>query len=468
MKNLRKISLLLVVLLIFSCLSISVFADEVTKEEAEKAEFLEEVNFLTSVIDFVLDNYLYDISYKDILNGLYDGFFKILDDYSVHYTAEEYSDFSTDLSGEFSGVGVQIISKDGQIVVVTPIVGTPAMDAGLEPNDIIYSVDDVDISGYSVDEAANIIRGIKGTTVKLGIKRQGELIYFDIIRDSITISSVSSKVLDNNVGYLLITQFNHNTCELVEEKLSEFDELGVSDIVIDLRNNPGGSLDEVVDILNLFVPEGPLVYVVQNDDKEDVMESNLKSAKYNISVIVNKGSASASEIFAGAVKDRNIGEIVGTVTYGKGVVQTLYPLRNGHAIKLTTAEYFTAGKNKVHGIGITPDFIVENKTTTPNIDLSDYPELKKTRKPGVGIVGLDVLGTEMILQTLGYAVNEPDGILDEVTFEQIKKFQIANGLFGYGTLDFSTQDALTNAINEYAKPVVEDLQLQKAIECLGK
>lgn len=469
MKNSRKISLFVVILLIFSSFNFIAFGEEVTEDSGKTIieEFNEGIDFLKLVINFVLSEYLYEVSYNDILNGLYKGFFDVLDDYSVHYTAEEYQEFNTGLSGEFSGIGVQITLKNGEIVVVTPLPDTPAIKAGLKPNDVIFSVDDTDITGYSTDKAAELIRGETGTTVKIGVKRDGKIIQFDIVRDNIVVSSVYSETLeDGTMGYLRITQFNHNTCELVEEKLAEFDELGITKIVIDLRNNPGGSLSEVVDILNLFVPEGPLVYTQKAQGEEEVLSSTLSKTKYEISVLVNEGSASASEIFAGAVQDREAGEVVGKKTFGKGVVQSLFNLKNGHAVKFTTAEYFTANKNKVHGIGITPDIVVENLTGEPSINLSEYPELNKTRKPNVGVVGLDVLGAEMILQTLGYSVNEPDGVLDEVTFEQIKKFQIDNGLYGYGVLDFTTQDILTSEINKYAQPIVEDLQLQEAINCL--
>ena len=188
--------------------------------------------------------------------------------------------------------------------------------------------------------------------------------------------------------------------------------------------------------------------------------------KYKVCVLVNENSASAAEIFAGAIQDRGVGKVIGTTTYGKGVVQTLIPLKNDGAVKFTTAEYFTPNKNKVQGVGIKPDIVIENKIGQSKVDLSTYPELKKDRKPTLNTVGLDVLGAEMILQTLGYKVNTPDGVLDQVTFEQIKLFQKNNNLSSYGTLDFATQDALTSAIKLFAAPDVEDTQLKKAIEIM--
>jgi carboxyl-terminal processing protease len=370
------------------------------------------------------------------------------------------------MSGEFSGVGIQIINEGQNIVVVTPLPGSPAEAAGIMPKDIIRYVDGVDIKGFTTDAAAELIKGEKGSKVNLGIVRSERVIYFDITRDNIVISSVSGEIIDNEIGYLKITQFNENTLELVAEQMYPFMENDIYKLIIDLRNNPGGSLNEVLNLLDIFVPAGPIAYLVKADGSETEYRSNLQIQNYEIAVLVNEGSASAAEIFAGAVKDRKAGTVIGTTTFGKGVVQTLYPLRDGSAIKLTTAEYFTAGKSKVQGIGVTPDIIVENKIKLSDIDTSDIPSFDKKRKPTVGIVGLDVLAAEKILKILGYPVTGPDGIFDTHLAEQIAQFQADNGLYSYGILDFSTQDALIHALENFQIDESIDLQLEKAVEVL--
>lgn len=456
----KILSLLLIVIMIISSSS-SVYAAELNVDK-----FNEDIDLLNLVIQDINKLYQYDLDQDEIIKALYDGFFSILDDYSVIYTEEEYNSFDEDMSGEFGGIGVQITLEKDKIIVSSPLAGTPAMTAGIKSGDEIIAVNGKSVIGFTTTEASKLIRGDIGTVVNIEIKRGDTKLSFNIKREKIVVSSVESKILDNNIGYLKITDFNANTTEQVEEALANFDKNKVTKIILDVRDNLGGFLDVAIDLLNLFVPKGPLLYVNYKSSGEKVYESSLEKQKYKVCVLVNEYSASASEIFAGAIQDRGVGKIIGTTTYGKGVVQGLFNIPNGLSIKLTIAEYFTANKNKVQGIGIKPDIVVENKIGQSKIDLSTYPELKKDRKPTLNTVGLDVLGAEMILKTLGYKVSEPDGILDAVTFEQIKLFQKNNHLNPYGVLDFSTQDALNSAIKLFAAPETEDLQLKKAIEIM--
>lgn len=455
----RKLCLLLAVVMILTSFTSTAFAEEIDKEKFET-----DVEFMKKVIYFVLENYQYEVSQEEILNGLYDGFFNVLDDYSVYYTPKEYQAMLDDTAGEFIGIGVQIIDSNSQIVVVTPLPGSPALEAGIKAGDIIKYVDGYDITGVTSSQASLLIRGKEGTHVKIGIIRENKNIEFDLVRKTIVTSTVEGKIMDNNLGYLKVTDFSDNTVENVKKELAKFDENSVKKIVIDMRNNGGGTLNSAVDMLNLFVTEGPVVYVDYATGKEDVYESKLKEQKYEIAVLINEGSASATEIFAGAVKYKDEGVIVGTKSFGKGIVQTLYPLVDKSGVKFTTAEYFSVDKTPVHKIGITPDITVENE----KIDLTKYPQFSKDKKPVLGSVSLDVLSAEMILDTLGYDVNEPDGVYDQNSFDQIVKFQNDNFLFGYGTIDTTTQNTLFNALVKHSEENIEDLQLKAAIEALTK
>lgn len=452
----RKICLFIAFLMIIFSFN-SVQALDIDEEK-----FDEDIEFMKNVIKFVVDNYQYDVGQEDIMEGLYDGFFDVLDEYSTYYTPKEYEAMLEDTAGEFSGIGVQIIDLDRQIVVVTPLPGSPAIEAGIKAGDIIKTVDGYDITGATSSQASLLIRGKEGTSVKIGILRGKENLTFDIIRRTVVINNIEGKILEDNIGYIKVTSFSDNTAELVKKQLSVFDENNVKKIVLDMRNNGGGTLKSSIDMLNLFVTEGPVVYVKYASGKEDVFESNLKQQKYNIAVLINEGSASATEVFAGAVKYKNEGIIVGTNSYGKGIVQTLYPLVNGSGVKFTTAEYFSANRIPVHKIGITPDIIIENE----KIDISKYPKFSNEKKPGLGNVSLDVLSAEMILQELGYTINEPDGVYDIVSFNQVVKFQNDNSLYPYGIIDLATQDALYNALLKHAELDMEDLQLKAAIEGL--
>ncbi|MDF2949762.1 MAG: carboxyl-terminal protease [Sedimentibacter sp.] len=455
----RKLCLLLAVVMILTSFTSTAFAEEIDKEKFET-----DVEFMKKVIYFVLENYQYEVSQEEILNGLYDGFFNVLDDYSVYYTPKEYQAMLDDTAGEFIGIGVQIIDSNNQIVVVTPLPGSPALEAGIKAGDIIKYVDGYDITGVTSSQASLLIRGKEGTHVKIGIIRENKNIEFDLVRKTIVTSTVEGKIMDNNLGYLKVTDFSDNTVENVKKELAKFDENSVKKIVIDMRNNGGGTLNSAVDMLNLFVTEGPVVYVDYATGKEDVYESKLKEQKYEIAVLINEGSASATEIFAGAVKYKDEGVIVGTKSFGKGIVQTLYPLVDKSGVKFTTAEYFSVDKTPVHKIGITPDITVENE----KIDLTKYPQFSKEKKPVLGSVSLDVLSAEMILDTLGYDVNEPDGVYDQKSFDQIVKFQNDNFLFGYGTIDTTTQNTLFNTLVKHSEENIEDLQLKAAIEALTK
>jgi carboxyl-terminal processing protease len=455
----RKLCLLLAVVMILTSFTSTAFAEEIDKEKFET-----DVEFMKKVIYFVLENYQYEVSQEELLNGLYDGFFNVLDDYSVYYTPKEYQAMLDDTAGEFIGIGVQIIDSNNQIVVVTPLPGSPALEAGIKAGDIIKYVDGYDITGVTSSQASLLIRGKEGTHVKIGIIRENKNIEFDLVRKTIITSTVEGKIMDNNLGYLKVTDFSDNTVENVKKELAKFDENSVKKIVIDMRNNGGGTLNSAVDMLNLFVTEGPVVYVDYATGKEDIYESKLKEQKYEIAVLINEGSASATEIFAGAVKYKDEGVIVGTKSFGKGIVQTLYPLVDKSGVKFTTAEYFSVDKTPVHKIGITPDITVENE----KIDLTKYPQFSKEKKPVLGSVSLDVLSAEMILDTLGYDVNEPDGVYDQKSFDQIVKFQNDNFLFGYGTIDTTTQNTLFNALVKHSEENIEDLQLKAAIEALTK
>ncbi|MBP1927013.1 carboxyl-terminal processing protease [Sedimentibacter acidaminivorans] len=455
----KKICMLIVVLILISSISFSAFAQELDKEK-----FDSDVDFMKNVIYFVLNQYQYDVDQNEIMNGLYNGFFSVLDEYSIYYTEEKYQSLITDTAGEFVGIGVQIIDSDGKIVVVTPLPNSPALEVGIKAGDTIKYVDDIDITGYTSSEAANkLIKGKEGTPVKIGIVRDGKNLTFDIIRRTIVTSKVESEIMDNEIGYLKVTEFSDNTTDLVKKELSKFDDNNINKIVIDLRNNGGGTLGAAVDMLNLFVTEGPLVYVDYATGKEDIYTSDLKEQKYKIALLINSGSASATEIFAGAVKYKNEGILVGTQSFGKGIVQSLYKL-NGAGVKFTTAEYFSVNRTPVHKIGITPDILVEN----PTIDFAKYPQFSKENKSNLGDVSLDVLSAEMILQTLGYSVNKPDGVYDKTSFEQIQKFQDDNNLYAYGIIDITTQNTLYAALDNYAKNSLPDLQLQTAIEQLNK
>lgn len=302
---------------------------------------------------------------EQLEDGMYKGLLESLDDpYSTYYTAEEVEDLAQSLEGTYSGIGAYISTdQDTNYAKISGVIAdSPAEAAGLLANDIIYKVDGEDTFGLSLDEVVSRVRGEKGTDVTLTIARSGETDYleFTITRDDVDSPTVSSQVLDDDIGYLQITEFDGVTTNQFKKELQSLYDENVKGLIIDLRNNPGGDVDVVTAIANEIIPEGLVFYMEDRDGKRTEYTADGKNAiTIPLVVLVNGNSASASEILTGAVQDSGCGTVVGTQTYGKGVVQSVYSLLDGTAVKLTIANYYTRGGNNINKVGITPDVEVE-------------------------------------------------------------------------------------------------------------
>jgi carboxyl-terminal processing protease len=350
----------------------------------------DEVNAKIDEIEKYIDAYFYFDTDKDYQEeSIYDGIMEGLDDpYSVYYTEEEYDQLMEDDSGEYCGIGAVVTQDaDMNVSVVRPIENSPAEEAGLQAGDIIVEVNDMVASDYELSLVVKEIRGEEGTVAHLKVYREGEsdYLYFDITRRTVENVSVTSEVLDNNLGYIQVEQFYENTDEEFEEKFDELLAEGVDGVIIDLRDNPGGLLDSVVNMCDYIMGEGTIVTVKDRDD--NVIQEYTSSADSEVDipmvVLVNGNSASASEIFTGAMKDTGKAEIVGTTTYGKGIVQSVIPLSDGSAIKLTIAKYFTPAGNDIHKTGIEPDYVVELKDgrlNAVNLDREEDLQLQKAEE----------------------------------------------------------------------------------------
>ncbi|MDR7869642.1 MAG: S41 family peptidase [Tissierellaceae bacterium] len=319
-----------------------------------------DLEYFNGIVNLVEDNYVEEKSMEEYLNGSIDGLFDSLDDYSDYYTKEEFSKLNEDLEGNFIGIGAYIAEENGYIKIVRPIKGSPAEKAGLLPNDIIVTVGGKTTKGLTAEEATKLIKGELGTKVKLRIRRKNYIKIVTVIRDNIVIDPVDYKIIDDT-GYIILEQFNTNAYEKMLQSLGYMDKNNISKIILDLRNNPGGFLDQAIYIANLFVPEGPVVHIKYGKKGIDTYHSFLNHIQYDLVVLVNENSASASEILAGAIKDTKAGQIVGVTTFGKGTVQQVITLPRGDGIKLTIAEYFSPNMSKIDGVGVEPDMVVENK-----------------------------------------------------------------------------------------------------------
>lgn len=344
----RLISLLLLAVIIFTPI-----------ESYGQSQGLD-LDYFYEIIDTAKDKYVEDYPIEFYLESALKGLFKDLDPHSQYYNREEFSRLNESISGNFVGIGVYITEEEnGFMRIVRPIEGSPAEKAGILPNDIIITVDGRPIRGRTSDEVVNMIKGEKGTVVKLRVRRDGYQKIIPVVRDSIQIDPVKYQIIDD-IGYIELQQFNQNAHIKMLKALEYMAERDISKIILDLRDNPGGYLSEAIYIANFFVPKGPVVHIKYRNDKIETYKSYLEEVPFELVVLVNENSASASEILAAAIKDSKAGQILGVTTYGKGTVQELVSLPRGDGLKITIAEYLSPKMNKIDGVGVRPDILVEN------------------------------------------------------------------------------------------------------------
>lgn len=296
------------------------------------------------------------------------------DDYSEYLTKEEYEELLISITGDYVGIGIYMSQDvEGNIIVVSPIVGSPAEEAGLQAGDIITAINGESCSEMDLDTASSKIKGQEGTTVELEILRENEKLNKTVERRTVEIQDSRSEILEGNIGYIQLTTFDEGCADNVEQYLLDFQNQGINSVIIDLRDNTGGVVTEAIDFAELFVKRGDIIMRSYNkaDNVTLTKSNNTKPVDMEIVILVNEYSASATEIVTAALKDNEVATIVGTTTYGKGVMQEVMPLFDG-ALKVTTEEFKTPNGNEINGIGIMPDEIVED-----NVDTEEDEQLQK-------------------------------------------------------------------------------------------
>lgn len=333
------------------------------------SESYEEMKIFADVLHQVKMHYVDKTETKELVHGAVRGMLATLDPHSSYMTPDMYKEMQVETKGEFGGLGIQIGVKDQRLTVIAPIEDTPAYRTGIEAGDIIAKVDEKLTKDLTLMEAVQHMRGPRGTKVNLTILREGspEPIVITIVRDIIKIKSVRKKILDDRIGYVRISQFQESTPDDLEKALADLREQDMQALVLDLRNNPGGLLTAAVGVSEQFLePDKLVVSIKGRNDRKDEYRARINSAPedYPMIVLVNKGSASASEIVAAAMQDWGKAVIIGTTTFGKGSVQTILPLTDGSGLRLTTAKYYTPRGESIHSIGVKPDIVVEMKPVT--------------------------------------------------------------------------------------------------------
>lgn len=354
--------ILSIVFVLTLCVAAPLFSQENTssKEEEDTYRYLET---FANILSILQDNYVEDIKAKEAIEGAIDGLLLSLDPHSSYLKPESYREFQNETKGSFTGIGIEITLQDGIITIIAPIEDTPADRAGIRSQDKIIKIDGVLTKGKTLFEAVKLLRGSKGTEVTISIYREGleDLQEYTLIREAIPRNSVKSFMLKPGFGYLRISNFQRNTTKEVKQHLSDLQGAApLQGLIMDLRNNPGGLLDQAVAVADLFLDDGLIVYTKGKKSSQDLnfeAHENITPATYPIVVLVNEGSASASEIVAGALQDHKRGVIVGTQTFGKGSVQTVIPLPDGAGLRMTTARYYTPNGRSIQATGITPDVI---------------------------------------------------------------------------------------------------------------
>lgn len=337
---------------------------------------------LANFAEFIDDKYIGEIDKNELIDSTIKGFVEgIGDEYSEYMTKEEWEEYQADALGNYVGVGIYMSQDDdGNIVIISTIKDTPAERAELKSGDLIIGVDGESTAGMSTSDVSSRVKGEEGTEVTLTIYRDGQSLDFTLKRESVKVYHAESKMLEDEIGYISLLTFDDGCAAELDGEMQNLVNQGAKKVILDLRNNTGGLVDEALEILDLFLDKDTTVLITKSADGTEEISKTKADKKYDVElvVLVNGYSASASEIVTGALKDNGRAKIIGTQTYGKGVIQNVYPLADGGVLKLTTQEYYTPNNTKINKIGITPDYEIE--LTDEDIENEYDSQLEKAKE----------------------------------------------------------------------------------------
>ena len=337
-------------------------------------DIYKKIDLFGEVLEKINKEYVDEIDQSEGMDSAINGLLQSLDPYSSYMSPETFELMQTETSGEFGGLGIEVSMEAGVVKVITPIDDTPASKAGIKAGDYIVKINNTQVQGKSLSEAVDLMRGLVGSSIELTVRRRGakKALTFNIVREIIEVQSVKSDLLENNIGYIRLTSFNDNSSEQIKktiEKLKKNE--NVNSFILDLRNNPGGLLSQAIKISDFFLSSGEIVSTKSRQESENrkwfAKDGDILNGK-TLLVLINNGSASASEIVAGALKDHKRAILVGENSYGKGSVQSIIPLKNKGAIRLTISKYYLPSGKSISEVGVTPDIVVSEETDDFRID----------------------------------------------------------------------------------------------------
>lgn len=447
-------------------------AQTITEEEYEEmlTDLTDAISLpkVAQAFTLIQNNYIDEISEEELVEGAVRGMLSSLNDpYSEYMDQETMEQFNEQIESSFEGIGAEVSMVDEKVTIIAPIKDSPAEKAGLRPNDQVLSVDGESVEGLDLLEAVAKIRGEKGSEVIVEIQRPGvsDSIEFTLVRDTIPLETVYAEMVevdDHQAGVIQLTSFAEQTAERFQEELEDLENQGMDGLVIDVRGNPGGLLDVTEDILKLFITsDQPYMQIADNEDNKQRFYSDLEEAKdYPISILIDEGSASASEILAIALYEAIDAEIVGRNSFGKGTVQQTVPMGDGSSLKITILKWLSPEGNSIHEVGVEPTIEVDQ----PDYYYSAPIQLEETL--GYDDSDMNVALAQVMLDGLGYEVDREDGYFNEQTEQAITDYQTDQDLEVTGELNQDTADLLLTDIIEQIRSDQDDLQREKALESL--
>ena len=334
---------------------------------SSEKDIYQKIDLFGEVLEKINKEYVDEINQSDSMDAAIDGLLQSLDPYSGYMSPKTFDEMQTDTSGEFGGLGIEVTMESGVVKVISPIDDTPASRAGIKAGDYIVKIENTQVQGKSLSEAVDLMRGPVGSSIELTIRRRGEkkALIFEVTREIIEIKSVKADLLDKNIGYLRLTSFNENSAQQIEKEIKELEKnKKLKGYILDLRNNPGGLLSQAIRISDFFLENGEIVSTKSRKSSENrkwfAKKGDITKGK-NLIVLINYGSASASEIVAGALKDHKRAILLGENSYGKGSVQSIIPLKNKGAIRLTVAKYYLPSGKSISEVGVSPDIEIDEE-----------------------------------------------------------------------------------------------------------